>query len=113
MNNSSANQLGLLIGVSEDVVTCNAYAAASNDSGSNFVSTGIGIDANTNSAQIRTGFADLNKLVPCLAEYNGQLTNGYHELLWLEMAQAFGTTVWYGDNGSNYVSCGMSAHIWG
>ena len=102
-NNSTANQLDCVIGVSEDVVEASVQAIARNDQAANTVSldVGIGIDSTTtNSAQRMT--AGSNTVVSgnqnLSAEYIGYPGVGRRTLVWLEKSTAAGTTTWTGDN---------------
>ena len=101
-NAAAANQLNMVIGVSEDLVTADVMAAWINGAASlvNAVS-GIGVDSTTvNSAQIQcTARAQANSVTPAPSSYKGYPGIGKHSLMWLEFGAGSGTQTWFGDNG--------------
>lgn len=102
-NASAANQLDVVIGVSEDIVTAQANARVANTNVNVRAGVGIGIDSTTvNSAQILSSAttAVVNTAVNPSAYYRGFPGIGRHTLPWLEISQATGTSTWQGDGGS-------------
>lgn len=80
------------------------------------LAAGIGIDIeNSNDAQVfglRLQTTANHGLA--VAEYNGFLNTptaaaarGYHRIVWLEISEASGTTIWSGDRGITYLQSGM------
>lgn len=113
-NANAANQLDLVIGVSEDSVFAQAYSMAFNASAGVNVSAGIGIDSTTvNSAQTRpsSGILSGGKASIVMATYNGLIAEGRHYLPWLEYSQASGTTTWLGDGGGALRQTGITGSI--
>jgi hypothetical protein len=96
-NNSTANQVEILVG-RITFIEAFVQVSAVNASGCN-VFPGVGVDSTTaNSAQTMGGITG-SLAAPQRANYMGNISAGYHYLAWLEASQAFGTTLWYGDNG--------------
>lgn len=119
-NGNAANQVEVVIGVSEDVVICNLTTQSSTSGGASLVNmvAGIGIDSSTaNSAQINSGAgptpsASLNNVqFANVAKYNGFPGIGKHDLRWLEWSTATGTTTWFG-TGTTYQS-GLTGEVRG
>jgi hypothetical protein len=98
VNNSTSNQVAYVAGLSEDLVTADALALCSNSLGQVVVAAGIGLDSSTsNSAEIFGAQTSGNTQYTGIhARYKGYPGVGYHQLRWLEYAQAAGTTTWYG-----------------
>lgn len=103
-NANTANQLDMVIGVSEDLVQAEAQASCNNGgaSGGTQIVVGIGLDSTSvNSAQIFS--RDTNAGVAAVqvsAKYLGYPGVGRHTMPWLEYSTASGATTWYGDNGA-------------
>lgn len=111
-NASAANQLDMVIGVSEDQVEAHVFAAASSDQAANTVvmQVGVGVDSTTvSSAQGMLICLNLTNggIQATAASYRGFPGVGKHLLVWIESSTAAGTTTWFGDNGSptNRQSC--------
>jgi hypothetical protein len=96
-NANAANQLDMVIGASEDIVTSTSQGRALS-TGSSFVSVGIGLDSTTvNFSQVQTsGTATSGTGSPCFASYSGFPGVGRHTLTWLELGAAGVTITWYG-----------------
>lgn len=112
-NNSAANQLDFVIGVSEDAVEATVYGAASNSTGNQAAAVGIGLDNLTNVADIQYGAAISTVTTPFKAMYRAPIAVGRHILTWLEASAASGTTTWYGDNNSTYIKSGIVGQLLG
>lgn len=113
-NGSTANQVAVVVGLSEDMAEFQAFHLCSNSGGGINTATGIGIDAtNANSALVYGGAATSagGNLIN-YARYLGALSVGYHYIAWLEISQASGTTTWRGDNGVTYIQTGLSGWVW-
>lgn len=114
-NGSAANQLDLVVGVSEDEVTAEALAVASNDnSTTRTVYTAIGLDSTTT----LSGLASLGNVTdavvfPMSASYRGFPGIGRHFLAWLETGAGAGTQTWYGDNGGTLMQAGIVGSLRG
>jgi hypothetical protein len=111
-NASTANQLDMVIGVSEEQIEAQVFAAASNSGAANsaVMQVGIGVDSTTvSSAQAMPTALNLTSggVQPATAHYRGFPGAGRHFLAWLEISTASGTTTWQGDNGAptNQQSC--------
>lgn len=112
-NASTSNEVGIVVGLSEDQVEATALEACSNAAGwLSGVATGIGIDsATTNSAQLLYGFSTTVPM-PLQAIYRGYPGVGYHTIKWLERAYDTYTVTFYGDNGSaTGIQSGMVATL--
>src|SRR5262245_1646170 len=103
-NASAANQLDMVIGVSEDMVHAQVAGRAVNSTASNrLIAVGIGLDSTTtNSAGIRdTGTsASVTVLGTPKAIYDDYPGAGRHTLVWLEIGAGTDTQTWQGDNAS-------------
>lgn len=113
-NANAANQLDMVIGVSEDVVSAASYGAAANGTVPCDLGVGIGVDStSTNSAQILhyTVQQVANRAVPVSAHYKGFPGIGRHFLPWLEISAATGTTTWLGDGNVTYIQSGIEGEI--
>jgi hypothetical protein len=114
-NNAAANQLDMVIGVSEDPVEAHVVAFTQNSAGVNAAIVGVGVDkTNGNDAQF-FGYASSNSIVlPTRAEYKGYPGVGRHYLAWVENAVGGGgTQTWYGDDGGSAVQSGISGSVRG
>lgn len=113
-NAAAANQLDMVIGVSEDAVdaSVNGIATSSGATG-RAVSVGVGVDSTSvNSAQ-RTSFTFVTNAttLSCMGWYLGYPGIGKHVLVWLEKGGGTDTQTWYGDNGSTYQQSGISGSL--
>lgn len=114
-NNSAANQIDFIIGVSEDLVHADVLAMASNDSAGPVAFAGIGLDSTTaatgkySSVTLSTG--SLTREMT--ATYDDFPGIGRHYFAWLEYSGAAGTTTWYGDGGTTTQQAGISGWIMG
>lgn len=111
-NASTSNEVGIVLGLSEDQFEAVALEACYNGAGTvNGVSTGIGIDSSTtNSAQLLYGFSTT---IPMLLQaiYRGYPGVGYHSIKWLERAYNTYTITYYGNNGVTGTQSGMVATL--
>lgn len=111
-NANTANQLDVVIGLSEEPVSARAFATATH-SGAQRTTTGIGVDSTSvNSADVFGGGAATASQVN-VAEYNGFPGIGRHTLVWLEWATAAGTATWYGDNNATGTQAGITGTVQG
>lgn len=117
-NAATANQLDFVIGVSEDTVEAHVVASAANDTGSTILAAAIGLDST--SAMVSgcvNGVANalvVNNPIVIHADYKALIAVGRHTLVWLEYAQASGTTTWYGDNNApSERQSGIEGVLWG
>lgn len=116
-NGAAANQLDMVIGVSEDRVIAIVSARAGNTgaAGTANIIAGIGLDSTSaNSAQILRNGVNLVTGVPqpAEAEYRGFPGVGRHTLVWLERSTAAGTTTWAGTNGTaTIIQMGISGEL--
>lgn len=103
-NGSSANQLDVLFGLSEDPINCIVLAAAINNN-ANFraIMVGIGVDStSTNSGSshgVNTGTSGSFQTY-VESQYIGYPGLGRHYLAWLERGDGNDTQTWYGDAGN-------------
>jgi len=114
-NAAAANQLDVVIGVAEVLVEVDILAAAIN--GSNVIqNVGVGYDSTT--------APDAGCLVAYATNVIGSTSNpsarlkkvpaiGRHTFVWLEKAQAIGTTTWYGDNAGDGSQSGIHGTVHG
>lgn len=115
---STANQLDLVIGVSEDIVTAEVSAIVGNTNANVGVMAGIGLDSTTANATgfvgglVETAVADIT-LSP-KGSWKGFTGVGRHFLAWLEYSGATATTTWYGDGGdATLMQAGIHGEVLG
>lgn len=115
-NGSTANQIGFMLGVSEDVVSSQVLASARNTNvGVNMI-VGIGLDS---TVAFASGFVGgytqsqaANQSLPIICTWTGYPGVGLHYLAWLEYSSVTGTTTWVGDNGGpNIVQSGITGTV--
>lgn len=99
-NGNAANQLNMVIGVSEDSVRATVVQATRNDTGVATCYTAIGLDSTTTVA-VDSVFALVNNVtaveyLTAIANYEGFPGVGKHSLVWLEKSDSSGTTIWQG-----------------
>lgn len=116
-NNAATNQVAVVVGVAEALVSLHANHSAQNSAGITLISTGIGEDsatvAATGSLMEFTG-APATTNVNMSATVHRYPAVGYHYYAWLEYSAASGTTTWYGDAGTaTVVQNGLSGFIEG
>jgi hypothetical protein len=99
-NGSVANQIDMVIGVSEDAVyaVLNSQLTNSTFTG-RAVSIGIGLDSTTvDSSSIRVGLqVSLSNYGDLMAFYESLIAAGRHTLVWLEKGAGIDTQTWIGD----------------
>ncbi len=113
-NANTANQLGFVIGVSEDIVGAEVIAAASNSSANVDMTVAIGLDATNalaagciNAKPVATV---ANQQIIMSAAWKGFPGVGLHFLSWLEYAGG-STGTFYGDNGGATQQSGIHGMI--
>ena len=98
-NASTANQVGVVIGVAEAPVDLAVQHFATNGGTIN-VWAGIGYDSTTVPIAVSQGVVTIaavqRQLITRITHYPAI---GFHYYAWLERSTASGTTTWYGDNG--------------
>lgn len=102
-NNSTANQVALVVGVAEEPVHLTLQGGASNTLAGESGSVSIREDSIGQPA-ITTLFSPgyfpvAAYLVTMVSTYEAYPVAGYHFYIWQEYSTAGGTTTWYGDNG--------------
>lgn len=117
-NANAANQLDMVIGVSEDPVEAAVAGIAVSDQAAATVTVavGIGLDSTTvNSAQILVNTNNPGSSVRQMsfAEYVGFPGIGKHVMPWLEQSTATGTTTWIGDSGGTITQSGIVGTLMG
>lgn len=116
-NGSATNQLDLIVGVSEDVVSAQILAIAADTAAGNAAGVGIGLDSTT---EFTSGglfqnvhFPTNNLRTILTASWKGYPGVGRHLLCWNEVANTSGTTTWYGDNNApTLLQSGIHGDIW-
>lgn len=107
-NGATANQLDMVVGVSEDEVSAQVHAGVSGTA-SRQVAVGIGVDSTSvNSAQVFGGGVTASSdptEVNCI--YRGFPGVGKRTLVWLERSETGGTTTWIGTAASGSVVSGI------
>jgi hypothetical protein len=102
-NNSTANQVDVVVGVDEVLVSLRVEALATNSTGSVLVAVGIGYDSTSAAAtgclMTPASAANTTVLFP-FASLDHYPAVGRHTYAWLERSVATGTTSWFGDNGA-------------
>lgn len=115
---STANQLDMVIGVSEDTVTAVAHALSSNATASSTRRVLIGLDSTTAKASgstsgVMASQANLSEVVSAEASFTGFVGEGRHILTWLEDSNTLGTSTFYGDSGGVLLQSGIDGVVWG
>lgn len=113
---STANQLDMVIGVSEDVVSASVIGVFANTSAGVTAGVGVGVDSTSvNSAQLMSGTVSqsVSNGNETRAEWRGYPGVGRHTLVWLERSEAAGTTTWSGDGGLVARQCGIFGYLMG
>lgn len=117
-NNSTANQIAVVVGVAEVNLTLRLQAQASNTNTGIALVVSIGEDSTTTAApNALMGIVDTvtaNARLPLMAGLDRSVAIGYHFYTWMEFSGAAGTTTWYGDNGlPANVQSGMNGFLEG
>jgi hypothetical protein len=97
-NNSTANRIQCVIGLSEDLVIATVSQRVTNG-GIVGVANGIGVDSTSANNAGQVGGTATGNYPFVTACYTGWPGVGFHYLQWLEYSTAAGTTTWNGDNG--------------
>lgn len=109
---STANQVEVVVGWDEVVVSLLVTVSASNSSAGVNVAAGIGADSTSAPASgllmspIKTHTIDYFLAAGASLEHVPVV--GYHYYAWLEYSEAVGTTTWRGDGGVTYLQSGLS-----
>lgn len=113
-NNSTANQVEVVIGVAGQTVDLLASALSLNASVCNRF-TGIGVNSTTVNSADCIGIAGLDSGAQCqgTAKMKHYPAVGYSYYAWLEASSAVGTSTWTGDNGdATLFLSGMVGDLW-
>lgn len=114
---SSANQVEIVVGLSEAHLSLRAAHQAQNSAGGISVATAIGEDSTSAAAsgslmQIAGAPAGVN--VNVSAALDKYPVAGYHFYVWLERpSDATGTTTWWGDGGLSWLQSGLTGSVEG
>lgn len=111
---STANQVGVLIGLPGAMVELSAFAIASNSGGNVSICTAIGEDSTSTpiAGQIlHAGTAQVGINGPASAHIRRLPAVGYHFYVWQEFSGAAGTTTWVGDDGVAFRQTGMIGSV--
>jgi hypothetical protein len=101
-NGSAANQLDIVIGLSEDAVSADVLAIGSNSGATvRGLFVGVGIDSTSvNSGTLNIPAQCTNTVTGApRSRYQGFPGIGRHTIVWLERAEGTDTQTWFGDNG--------------
>jgi hypothetical protein len=112
-NNSTSNQIAVVVGVAESAVDLTVTATANNSTGGINFSVSIGEDSTSTVAtgttmSLAAPAANINGSV--VASLRKMPAVGYHYYAWLEYSVATGTTTWQG-NSVAYVQSGIVGSI--
>jgi hypothetical protein len=111
-NANTANQVDTVVGLAEDAIEIVVFGVFSNGSAASAL-VGVGVDSTTvNSGKLQGGItpAGVGSITTCF--YRAPVSLGRHTYVWLEWAQAIGTTTWQGDNaGTTPAQSGMNGSI--
>ena len=108
-NASATNQFNIVIGLLKHPTKVTVHGLCGNSSSVN-VATGVGIDSTSvNSAQVFG--ASAFDVTPIPAYYVGYPSLGFHNIAWLEISVATGTSTWRGDDGTTVLQAGMIGEI--
>lgn len=104
VNGSAANQLDMVVGLSEDAVSATAVASASNGTAGVEMQTMIGLDSTSAMATGCIKGHNVTQVGTVVYTTPAHLKTfvgiGRHYLAWLEYSAASGTTTWVGDAGA-------------
>ncbi len=116
-NNSTANQLAVVVGVAGTPIDVMVVAFASNTNADVNPIVAIGEDSTTTkhaSCVVQfTGTSAAGRFVGASASLRTYPSVGYHVYVWLEQSTATGTTTWYGDNGAALIQTGIHGVLQG
>ena len=114
---STANQLDLVCGVSQDGIDVFLNAHANNSSANVQMSVAVGENSTSATATgaligriDNTNTSSVEQIVSSLRAIPAAGRNYY---VWLEYSQAVGSTTWYGDVGAANIQSGISGTWWG
>lgn len=113
-NNSTANQVAVVVGVAEVPIDVRVVAMAANTNAGVGVTVAIGEDGvnpHADCVRFSLSIPVANYNVGPMAILTKSPTAGYHYYTWLEHSSATGTTTWYGDNGSTILQSGIIGRI--
>jgi len=115
-NGNTANQLDMVIGVSEDIITADVTGKVTSSTATGrFVAVGVGIDSTTvNSAQLMDSGTNVASTVVCgiWSNWKGYVGAGRHTLVWLEKGSGADTQTWQG-NVAGYIQTGIIGSLLG
>jgi len=101
-NNSTANQVDVVVGVAEVLLDLSVTGVVANDTGGIAVNVAIGEDSvvamTSGTIGMRGYLPDANAIQAVGATLKKYPAIGRHYYAWLEYSTATGTTTWYGDN---------------
>ena len=116
-NNSTANRIGLLVGVLEEAIQIRVTAVFSNPTAGVVACVGIGEDSTSAavaSSILGAQASTAGGVRTALAEYVMVPNSiGFHFYQWLERSAATDVTTWYGDNGATNVQSGITGMVRG
>lgn len=118
-NNSTANQVAVVVGWAEVMLEVSVVAAVANDNASPpQVVVGIGEDTTTTIlattiGRIHVPRASSGGVTQVRADARTYPAVGYHFYAWLEYSGATGTTTWYGDDGATLLQSGIYGSVQG
>ena len=116
-NNSTANRIGLLIGVLEEAIQIRVTAVFSNPTAGVVACVGIGEDSTSAavaSSILGAQASTAGGVRTAMAEYVMVPNSiGYHFYQWLERSAATDVTTWYGDNGATNIQSGITGLVRG
>lgn len=107
-NNSTANQLNFVIGVSEDIVTAQSFSYVQSSTGTaRTVITAVGLDATTGFATgalggYNTVSSSIIQTISCT--FRGFVAAGRHYLAWLEFGAGADTQTWFGSSSATGIN---------
>lgn len=107
------NKFEAIFGLTDTTVTIRGFHIASNSGGNVFTATGIGVNSTSvNSAPVQAGGAANSQINLNACFYDGFAPLGYSSFNWLEIAQASGTSTWYGTTASvSFIQTGLTGFI--
>lgn len=117
-NANAANQLDMVVGVSEDTVAATLSAQSANTTISSSRAIMIGLDSTTARSSSSTALrmsseASVAEISSATSTFNDFVGVGRHTLTWLEWSSVTGTSTWYGDGGNTLTQSGIQGVIKG
>lgn len=110
-NGSTSNQVAVVVGVNESMISISLVVTATNTAGPVAVASALGLDSTVTQMSGAISQIDAQSTFGIASRLNFQVMPGlgYHYVTWLEYSTATGTTTWYGTTG--FINSGLTGFI--